>query len=156
MKDEPKHEPVSHFAIIAKFVRVVKLWRQLESLPRRFGIDEDLYSSEIHLIEAIGNKGKQGVTDLSRVLGVTKGAVSQTLKKLENKNLVAKYADPENSSRVLVGLTAKGKAAYYAHEYWHEKMDGGFREYFMRLPEEKIRFLDEFLSTLEIFLGKHL
>ena len=102
----------------------------------------------------IGNKREMGVTDIARAMGVTKGAVSQTLKKLENKDLIAKYGDPEKTSRILVGLTAKGKTAYYAHEYWHEKMDGGFREYFTHLPEEKIRFLDEFLSTFETFLKK--
>ena len=151
-----KNETPSHFSIVGRFARVVKLWQQLESRPRRFGIEEDLYSSEIHLIEAIGNKGELGVTDLSRVLGVTKGAVSQTLKKLDKKGLITKYADPENHSRVLIGLTVKGKAAYYGHEYWHEKMDGGFLKYFVHLPAEKVRFLDEFLSSLEDFLIKRL
>jgi len=33
-------------------------------------------------------------------------------------------------------------------------MDGGFREYFTTLPEDRIRFLDEFLTTLEEFLEK--
>jgi DNA-binding MarR family transcriptional regulator len=80
----------------------------------------------------------------------------QTLKKLEQNGLVAKNADPLNQSRLLVGLTAKGKVAYYSHEHWHETMDGGFRDYFMSLPEDKLRFLDEFLSKVEEFLKKRM
>ncbi|HOO46989.1 MAG TPA: MarR family winged helix-turn-helix transcriptional regulator [Deltaproteobacteria bacterium] len=144
----------SPFSVIGKFTRIVKIWQKIEKMPRRFGIDEDLHSSEIHTIEVIGTNSDFSVTGLARLLGVTKGAVSQTLKKLENKGLVEKYADPENNSRVLIKLSSKGMIAYYAHEHWHETMDGGFREYFTTLPEDRIRFLDEFLTTLEEFLEK--
>lgn len=150
------NKTVSPFSIIGKFARIVKLWQQLEKKPRKFGVEEDLYSSEIHLIEVIGDQGGLSVTDLSRLLGVTRGAASQTLKKLENKGLAMKRVDPENSSRLLVDLTAKGKSAYYAHQHWHETMDGGFKNYFFKLPGDKLRFLDEFLSQVEEFFKKRI
>jgi hypothetical protein len=53
-----------------------------------------------------------------------------------------------------VSLSTKGKVGYYSHLQWHEKMDGGFRDYFFHLPEDKIKFLEEFLSILEQFLKK--
>jgi DNA-binding MarR family transcriptional regulator len=144
----------SPFSLIAKFSRVSKLWQQLDSKPRKFGTDNDLSGSEIHLIEMVGQNDGLSVTDLARRLGITKGAVSQTLKKLEAKGLVAKEVDPANTSRITVGLSTKGKVAYYSHLQWHEAMDGGFRDYFVNLPEDKIRFMDEFLSLLEQFLKK--
>jgi DNA-binding MarR family transcriptional regulator len=144
----------STLAIAEKFGRIASLWQQLEKQPRKFGTEEELYSSEIHLIEAIGDNRDLSVTDISRVLGVTKGAVSQTLKKIEKKGLAAKHADPMNSSRVSVELTSKGKVAFYAHRHWHETMDGGFKKYFSELPEEKIHFLDEVLSVIEAFLKR--
>ncbi|MBN1635996.1 MAG: winged helix-turn-helix transcriptional regulator [Deltaproteobacteria bacterium] len=149
-----KSNSISPFSILGKFARVVKMWQQLEKQPRRFGLDEDLHSSEIHLVEVIGSNDAVGVTDLAKLLGVTKGAVSQTLGKLVKKELVHKYTDPENSSKVVAELTSRGKIAYYAHEHWHQTMDGGFKEYFTNLPEDKIRFLDEFLSLIEAFLEK--
>jgi len=145
---------ISHLSIIAKFSRVSKLWQQLELKRRKFGTEEDLSGSEIHLIEAVGQNEGHSVTDLSRRLGITKGAISQTLKKLESKELVVKEIDPTNASRTTVNLSTKGKIAYYSHLQWHERMDGGFREYFFNLPENKIRFMDEFLSFLEHFLKK--
>ncbi len=140
--------------MIGKFSRVAKLWRKLEIKRRNFGTDDDLSVSEIHLIEAVGENEGLSVTDLAGRLGITKGAVSQTLKKLETKELVAKRVDPANASRITVKLSTKGKVAYYSHLQWHEAMDGGFRDYFVNLSEEKIRFMDEFLSLLEQFLKK--
>jgi DNA-binding MarR family transcriptional regulator len=140
-----------------RFRSVVALAVRLEQTPRRFGTDEHLTSSEIHLIEIIGDNDEAlSVTDLSKVLGVTKGAVSQNLKRTDNKGLTLKIEDPQNSSRSIVKLTSKGKTAYFAHKHWHETMDGGFKEFFLNLKPERIDFLIDFLAKLEIFLKKAL
>lgn len=143
---------VSPLAIAEKFSRVVKLWHELEKKPQKFGTDQDLYSSEIHLIETIGENNNFSVTDIAKQLGVTKGAVSQNLKKLEIKGLTAKHADPQNSSRTIVELTSKGKMAYYAHAHWHEQMDGGFKTYMNSLEQEQMDLIYEVLSNVEKFL----
>lgn len=138
-----------------KFVAIVKLADRFEKLPRRFGTEELLTSSEIHLVEVIGdNTESYSVTDLAGILGVTKGAVSQNLKRLEKKGLTMKQTDPKNRSRAIVGLTSKGKAAYYAHQHWHETLDGGFKEYYLQLDKDKIDFLLEFLDRLELFMRR--
>ncbi|MBL0715988.1 MAG: MarR family transcriptional regulator [Desulfosarcina sp.] len=140
-----------------RFKSIVELAVRLEQAPRRFGTDERLTSTEIHLIEIIGdNQESASVTDLSRILGVTKGAVSQNLKRLEKKGLTLKIEDPENSSRSIVKLTSKGKTAYFAHKHWHETMDGGFKDYFLNISPERIDFLIEFMEKLETFLKKTL
>lgn len=136
-----------------KFNTIVQLAQRLENTPRKFGTDEPLTATEIHLIEIIGDNGETlSITDLSNVLGVTKGAVSQNLKRLEKKRLTLKQEDPQNVSRLIVKLTSKGKTAYYAHRHWHETMDGGFRDYFSGLDQERIDFLFEFMSRVEAFL----
>ena len=100
--------------ITEQFYRLVKLANELEKTPRRFGTEEPLTGTEIHLIELIGdNEECLSVTDLARLLNITKGAVSQTLKKLEHKQLTLKEEDPENLSRLIVKLTFKGKTAYF-------------------------------------------
>ena len=132
---------------------MVKLNLELERTPRRWGTDESLSSTEIHLIEIIGDGASPySVTDLARILGVTKGAISQTLKRMEKKELTHKQADPENASRSMVALTPKGGIAYAAHKRWHDTMDGGFKAYFNHLESEKIDFLLEFLDRVEDFL----
>ncbi|MFC1579918.1 MarR family winged helix-turn-helix transcriptional regulator [Thermodesulfobacteriota bacterium] len=138
-----------------RFYSVVGLAEKLEKTPRSYGTDELLTSSEIHVIEIIGqNDGKCSVTDIAKFLGVTKGAVSQKLKKLENKELTIKHEDPQNISRSIIKLKTKGKAAFYAHKLWHETMDGGFIDYYQNLEEDKIAFLLDFVTKLEDFLKR--
>jgi DNA-binding MarR family transcriptional regulator len=137
-----------------KFNRIVKLSEKLEKEPRTYGTDQLLTSSEIHLIEVVADNEDFSVTDLAKLMGITKGAVSQTLKKLEKKGLTFKEEDPRNISRANVRLTSKGKAAYYSHKHWHETMDGGFKLYYTDLEEEKITFLLDFMTRVEDFLNR--
>jgi len=138
-----------------KFYHIVALAGLLEKTPRSYGTDELLTAAEIHLIELIGDRDETlGVTDLAGILGVTKGAVSQNLKRLEKKELCFKEADPENGSRVIVKLTNKGKTAFFAHRHWHETMDGGFKQFFMNLDPQSASFLLETLTRVENFLKK--
>ena len=140
-----------------QFNTIVKLAQKLENMPRKFGTDEPLTATEIHLVEIVGDNSENlSVTDLSNVLGVTKGAISQNLKRLEKKQLILKQEDPHNVSRSIVKLTSKGKTAYYAHRHWHETMDGGFKAYFIKLDQDRIDFLIEFMSRVEDFLKRTL
>jgi hypothetical protein len=49
-----KKMTTSPFSLVAKFSRVSKLWQQQESKPRKFGTEDDLSGSEIHVIEVVG------------------------------------------------------------------------------------------------------
>lgn len=56
----------------------------------------------------------------------------------------------------IVELTSKGKMAFYAHEHWHEQMDGGFRQYMNSLVQEQMDLIYEVLSNVENFLKTRL
>ncbi len=127
---------------------------KLDKTPRKFGTDHNLSHTEIHLVEIIGDSRDLSVTDIARLIGITKGAVSQTLKRLEKKGITDKQTDPANLSRVIVSLTAKGKIAYWAHKHWHETMDGGFSHYLETLDQEDARVIVDFLNRLEDFLAR--
>lgn len=140
------------YSLHGRLKNIMKLYAELEKIPRHFGTGLEISSAEIHTIELIGENPGLSVTALAKIQGVTKGAVSQTLKRLEAKELTTKEDDPENSSRSQLKLTNKGNIAYYSHKHWHENMDGGFKKYFENMEQEKIDFLDEVLSKMEDFL----
>ena len=146
----------NRYKIHGKFQSIIALARRLENSPRKFGTDKNLSHTEIHLIEIIGDNEGLSVTDISRRLGVTKGAVSQSLKRLETKGVSTKEKDPGNLSRAIVKLTAKGMTAYWAHKDWHETMDGGFSRYMDNLPEKEVDIILGFLSKTEDFLKRRL
>jgi DNA-binding MarR family transcriptional regulator len=137
-----------------KFQSIMNLTRQLDKTPKKFGTDEFLSHSEIHLIEIIGDNDGLSVTDIGKHLGITKGAVSQSLKRLEAKGLSFKKTDPENLSRSIVMLTAKGFTAFGAHKHWHETMDGGFLKYMEELKPGEISIIIHFLERVEDFLKR--
>jgi len=137
-----------------KFQSIMALGQKLEKIPKKFGTKELLSHSEIHLIEIIGDNENLSVTDIGRYLGITKGAVSQSLKRLEKKGLSFKKTDPENLSRSIVMLTAKGSTAFWAHKHWHETMDGGFLKYMEELNAEESEIIIHFLERVEDFLKR--
>ncbi|WP_320043598.1 MarR family winged helix-turn-helix transcriptional regulator [uncultured Desulfobacter sp.] len=139
-----------------KLHSVLKLAQQMETKPRKYGTDIMLTGVEIHLIELVGDNDNSSVTDVAKLYGVTKGAISQRFKKLEHEKLIKKDTDPTNSSRAIVNLTSKGKVAYFAHKHWHETMEGGYTEYWKTLEPEKIAVIEEFLTKIELFFQRML
>ena len=129
----------------------MSLAQKMEKTRKSFGTGEMISHSEIHLIEIIGDTQDLSVTDISRHLGITKGAVSQSLKRLENKGFIAKKTDSENLSRSIVLLSSKGQTAYWAHKHWHETMDGGFLKYLDELDDEAFEIIVDFLGKVESF-----
>ncbi len=67
------------------------------------------------------------MTGLADMLGVTKGAVSQIIGKLEHKGMIIKDTDPRNLSRLVLRLTPKGETAYLNHEKLHEQFESFFQ-----------------------------
>ena len=58
--------------------------------------------------------------ELAVRLGVTKGAVSQVVKRLEQKGCVCRKAHPEDSRAIIVSLTEAGCIACRIHEQQNE------------------------------------
>ena len=138
--------------IHGKFQSILRLAQKMEKVQRSFGTGEMMSHSEIHLLEIIGDTKGLSVTDISRHLGITKGAVSQSLIRLEKKGFTTKETDPENLSRSIVSLTSKGQTAYWSHKHWHETMDGGFLKYLDELDDESFEIIVDFLDKVETFL----
>ena len=131
------------------FLRVVTKLSEIDSKTRHYGTDEPLYGAEIHMIKSIRENEGIHVTGLAEMLGVTKGAVSQIIQKLERKGMIVKDADPRNLSRLVLRLTPKGETAYLYHEELHREFDGLFNSALENATEENKTFLKDFLNSLD-------
>ena len=87
------------------FIKLANKYHSLEKIPVDYGVGKDLYHSERHLIEKIGDYPEKNITELAKFFGVTKGAISQTVKKLENKGIVTRYKGEKNDKEVFLKLT---------------------------------------------------
>jgi DNA-binding MarR family transcriptional regulator len=131
------------------FLRIVSKISELDKKTRDYGTDQPLYNAEIHLIKCIKENEGIHVIGLADMLGVTKGAVSHILMKLEHKGMVIKDTDPRNLSRLMLRLTAKGETAYWHHEKLHRKYDAFFNAALKKTTEENKAFVKSFLDLLE-------
>lgn len=114
-----------------------------------YGTDERLFQAEIHMIKAIKENEGIHITGLAEKLGVTKGAVSQIIMKLQKKGMIIKEVDPHNSSRLILRLTSKGETAHIHHMKIHEHFDDIVNEILKDASDEEKSFLKKFLNSLE-------
>lgn len=98
-----------------------------------------LYPSEVHLMLVIKNDIDTNATEIAKQLGLTKGAISQTLLRLEKKGIILKTKDPYNKNELTLSLTGFGEKAYElcqsdqasfleAHEKYLAKLDSKEKE----------------------------
>jgi DNA-binding MarR family transcriptional regulator len=130
-------------------VRVINKFVANEKKSRYFGVPERMHASEIHMVMHIGDNPGMHVSELARIAGVTRGAVSQQVAKLEKKGLVTKTGDPQNSLKTVPVLTNKGKVAYYAHARHHEEVDEELFDFVNRLSDGEFALIEDFLNHLD-------
>lgn len=142
--------------VIEKHAILVEKTNSSINISRNFGTDVEIYRSEIHIIYVIGNQEGIHISEIARKFGVTKGAVSKAIRKLEVKNLVYKFVDSTNKTRVLVKLTEKGRLAYKNHEMYHREYDKEMFQFLDNLSESELSVLSRFLDKANDMAGRHI
>lgn len=120
----------------------------LDKKTRYYGTDVPIFYSEIHVIMEIARHPGIHAGGLAEILGVTKGAVSEILKKLERKALVVKEIDELNLSRYSLDLTEKGRKAHSNHMYYHSILNSMVENELQDASEQELDFLSGFLTSL--------
>jgi DNA-binding MarR family transcriptional regulator len=90
--------------------------------------------------------------EMAQRLGVSNGAVSQTLARLENKGVITKAKDPSLKNRVTASFTEAGSTAIQRFEEERASVMGSFSNYLTGLSESERIVIDAFLSHMEDFL----
>jgi len=94
-------------SMINVFIRILHLYSVIDKKPKDFGTGDLLYVSEIHAVHYIATHPEINMTQLAEMSGVTKGAISQTVKRLVRKRYVARYKS-RNKKEVNLRLSDKG------------------------------------------------
>lgn len=135
--------------LLEAFMRMVNQLNASNKMISDYGTGIDLYPSEIHTIEAIGMNEGINVTELSNLLGVTKGAVSQIIRKLEKKDLIKRFKSDDNNQQVLLRLTRKGRTAFKGHAQLHLKQYTALKNKIDTMTQERRDFLLDTFNTIE-------
>ena len=153
MKNEKKS---ALHTLIEEYMIMTEAIAHTGKKARRFNTDVDIFRSEIHIIQLVGDYKHLHISDIARKFGVTKGAISQIVKKLEKKELIRKERDEMNNTRTLISLTEKGKRAHRAHEKHHEKHDREMFSFLQDLTGHELEVIHMFIKQVVAMTDKHL
>lgn len=111
-----------------------------------------LYPNEIHTVEYIAVTSSTNMTDIANRMGLTKGAVSKMIAKLENQGLLERYKYQPSQKDIYIHLTELGVQAYEGHRIYHTAMDKQLADYFSTLDQEHqgaiLDFLEKYLHEM--------
>ncbi|MEK0313555.1 MarR family winged helix-turn-helix transcriptional regulator [Cohnella sp. 56] len=127
---------------------VFKAFARQDRKNREYGIDEPLYHSEVYTLSEIREHEGIHITALAERCGVTKGAISQVLKKLDQKGLVVKEKDARNQSRIMLKLSPKGEQAYLRHLEHQDRFKSVVAASIGDMPDEAVLYINRFLAEL--------
>ncbi|WP_042338893.1 MarR family winged helix-turn-helix transcriptional regulator [Desulfosporosinus youngiae] len=127
---------------------------ELDKKTRYYGTDVPIFHSEIHMISVIAEYPGVHVGGLAEILGITKGSVSEIIKKLERKALVVKEIDVQNLSKLALRLTEKGEKAHSNHMRYHTILNSMVEEELETVSEHDVKFLSCFLSAIKAKVEK--
>lgn len=138
------------------FLRLVNKIGKLDKQSFDFGTGDVLFPTEIHVIEEIGKGNARTGTELCRLFGVTKGAVSQIVGKLSAKGYVAKARNESFGKEVLLSLTPKGNKAFEAHRQLHDAMDDDFVTALEGVSPEQVELFSDVLKKIEKHVDRYI
>ncbi len=142
--------------VIEKYLILIEMIAKSGKSPNDYGTDVEIYRSEIHIINIIGYYPDVHISKIARKFGVTKGAISKIIKKLEKKGLVEKVIDKTNNTRTLVKLTDIGMKAYDIHEKYHKEYNRDIFLYLEGLDEYELNILATFLEKANKMAERHI
>ena len=97
----------------------------------------------------IKNKIDTNATEIAKQLGLTKGAISQTISRLEKKGIILKTKDPYNKNELTLSLTTLGKKAYKLCESTQASFIEAHEGYLAKLNSKEKEVIFSFLQHLE-------
>lgn len=113
---------------------------------------ENLHHTEICVISEIKENKEMYMSALALKYGVTLGAVSQIVKKLEKKGLIKKEKDAYNQSKYRLILTQEGERVHLNHLAFHKAFDEKLAEVFASFSDEEIETICDFMEKLQTVL----
>ena len=103
------------------FLKILHLYSVIDRKPKDYGTGDLLYITEIHTITVVGKNKEINMTRLAEIMGVTKGAISQTVRKLVHKNFILK-SNTTNKKEFNLTLSEKGNVVLKGQESFQREL----------------------------------
>jgi DNA-binding MarR family transcriptional regulator len=108
-------------SLIDQFLKILNLYSVISRKPNDYGTGDLLYFTEVHTISMVGKNRAVNMTQLADIMGVTRGAISQTIRKLVVKNLIIK-SNTRNLKEINLRLSDKGMIVYKGLQSFNQEI----------------------------------
>ena len=114
-----------------------------------------LFPSEIHLLLSIFEGHDTNVTKIAEHFGLTKGAVSQTLSRLQKKGIIKKELDSKRKNELRISYTNKGEKLIKHVINKKTILGSEYMDFIKKLSEKEKQFISDFLDKMVTIVDKH-
>lgn len=104
--------------LIDQFLKILNLYSVIGRKPKDYGTGDLLYFTEVHTISMVGKNREVNMTGLAEIMGVTKGAISQNIRKLVSKGFIIK-SNSVNRKEINLKLSEKGMVVFNGFQSFH-------------------------------------
>lgn len=136
------------------FLKILHLYTVIGRKPKDYGTGDLLYLTEVHTIIMVGKNKELNMTKLAEMMGVTKGAISQTIRKLSAKNLIVKQ-NSTNNKEFNLKLTEKGRIVYDKQEAFNAGIFSFAESLYMKAkPQDREIVKQLFIQVIQNMQGR--
>ncbi|MBE6828751.1 MarR family transcriptional regulator [Clostridium sp. KNHs216] len=134
-----------------KLYKFVLLYSDYIHAQRDYGTGQKIGMIDVHTLTYIEENPGTTITELAKDWNKTKGAISQTVKRLVESGLVTRKMKENNSKTVLLYATEEGTRLSIAHKMYDlADIAQTTEELMMKCTPEEI---DTFYKVIDVYIG---
>lgn len=135
-------------SMIHKYFQTVETLLQADKVPKDYGTGDVLTRADLRFLQEVFRTPDSNAVALSRQLGITRGAVTQTGNRLEERGFLERYAQQGNKKERYYRLTPAGEAVRVAHKKYHDEANRQICQYLRTLSLKDKETISAFLDKL--------
>ena len=136
-----------------RFNRFILTFEQLKKNRHKISIDKSITLNEVHLIVVIGKNQPLNLVKLSELLKVSRSAITQSVRRLIQKNLVVFDFAPNNGKNKYLRLSEKGIEVFKIHKEQQAYIEESVFSVLNNYSEEELQTVVKLMDDIENIWG---
>lgn len=132
-----------------RFNSFVLAFEQLKKAQHRNSIDKSITINDVHLIDLIGRNQPVNLVKLSELLEVSRSAITQSVRRLIKKELVAFEFAQNNEKNKYLRLSERGVGVFNIHKEQQEHIEKAIFSVLRNYSEEDIQIVMKLMDDVE-------
>ena len=137
-----------------RFNRFILEFEQLKKNQHKISIDKSITLNEVHLIVVIGKNQPLNLVKLSELLKVSRSAITQSVRRLIQKNLVVFDFAPNNGKNKYLRLSEKGIEVFKIHKEQQAYIEESVFSVLNNYSEEELQIVVKLMDDIENVWGR--